>query len=920
MVTSPRTPHPNPVAAFTPWVCATDTGHRQRMCSFHQHNARFPLPTRPRSLALEIMNFASFEQHIQQLSPLELAVLQAVVFHGGEFEDVPVAAVLDYLVAQSPAESPVSREVFRYGLWSLIGTGLVWGPDTSGWYPVDDGSGRVLDLPPARRVDRPLDELSIRRIALQPIQLPLTDPVAAVAWTVDTARQVTIFHPAETSPGALAKTADDTPSTLMGTVTVAHCDDAMVRTHSGILSTLPAAAGQIASAGLTLPEITDMVAGLSAKQQRILTALSSSGSDGKSTGARPDAPADHPVKQLIDSGLLLRIGEQSVRLEPGTATVMATYPDPPLAAGMRLDYRFLPAPSTMSDGFPATAATTQQQASGDTATRNQLLRHVDAQAFAHVLGTVQWVNSIAAVLRAEPIKTQRTGFGVKNIKQLRQTIAGLSSAEQTQELLRLALIEGSLILGTGDCGGTAKQPLLGGNEATAAVCSLPLAQRLATLIQRWMRSSTIDVPSPTVLADLPAEQQSQWVPFHPRETYQTFPGADTRTHPWKLPHFFRPALLATIATFPPGTPLDPVLLARTMRAIQPTATWITPALISGILAAGETVGLIADNTATSVLYTWAEGGDLAAAFATHLPTPITQFIVQGDRSIIAPGPLTGSAAELVTTVAEVETFGIAATYRITVASVSRATRHGHDPLLLLRQLTEHSMTPIPDTVRIIFHDVARSLQQQTPRSRPQHCDLDPLDRQHRFTTPPLSAHDELDAPDPIFWSPETTLTAAAIRTWVEILDDDTPGGSMTHSRTHTNPGASTTPPTRNLPQPAATPPVSPATTPNTPDRHIITSRPGEHTVKQSSLDHVLSGSSGNHTGEQLSLIEIAALLREHVHTGKTIVLTVANRQGLIHTKHLIVEKIQHGAVTGHAPDGTSLSVLLSRIRDVTVLP
>src|SRR5690606_7962503 len=67
------------------------------------------------------------------------------------------------------------------------------------------------------------------------------------------------------------------------------------------------------------------------------------------------------------------------------------------------------------------------------------------------------------------------------------------------------------------------------------------------------------------------------------------------------------------------------------------------------------------------------GGEAAsAAMAELFPPEVRQVYIQHDLSIIAPGPLASDVDLRLREVADVESVGLASSYRITAASVTRA--------------------------------------------------------------------------------------------------------------------------------------------------------------------------------------------------------------------------------------------------------
>lgn len=99
--------------------------------------------------------------------------------------------------------------------------------------------------------------------------------------------------------------------------------------------------------------------------------------------------------------------------------------------------------------------------------------------------------------------------------------------------------------------------------------------------------------------------------------------------------------------------------------------------------------------------------DVAGVLESILPRPVESVMVQADMTIIAPGRLTPSLAAALAEVADVESAGSATVYRLSEASVRRALDAGATSAELHRLLTQHSSTPVPQSVTYLIDDVAR---------------------------------------------------------------------------------------------------------------------------------------------------------------------------------------------------------------------
>lgn len=98
--------------------------------------------------------------------------------------------------------------------------------------------------------------------------------------------------------------------------------------------------------------------------------------------------------------------------------------------------------------------------------------------------------------------------------------------------------------------------------------------------------------------------------------------------------------------------------------------------------------------------------DLVALAAEMLPAAVDHVLVQGDSTIVAPGPLVPALAQRLAAVATVESTGGATVYRISVASIERALDRGWRGDGILEMLTAASITPLPQPVVYAITDTA----------------------------------------------------------------------------------------------------------------------------------------------------------------------------------------------------------------------
>jgi hypothetical protein len=99
--------------------------------------------------------------------------------------------------------------------------------------------------------------------------------------------------------------------------------------------------------------------------------------------------------------------------------------------------------------------------------------------------------------------------------------------------------------------------------------------------------------------------------------------------------------------------------------------------------------------------------ELARVIGPTLPAPVDHVLLQADLTAVAPGPLQPEVARLMDLTADVESRGAGTVYRFSPASVRRALDAGWDAGHVVRQLAEHSRTPVPQPLEYLVRDVAR---------------------------------------------------------------------------------------------------------------------------------------------------------------------------------------------------------------------
>lgn len=122
----------------------------------------------------------------------------------------------------------------------------------------------------------------------------------------------------------------------------------------------------------------------------------------------------------------------------------------------------------------------------------------------------------------------------------------------------------------------------------------------------------------------------------------------------------------------------------------------------------ELLGIVGDSvpsTPGSALLS--DGTDAAASAVDRLfPDDVRQVYVQHDLSLIAPGPLAADIDRQLRQLADVESVGVASSYRITTASVTRALTTGATVEQVRAFLAEISLTGIPQPLEYLLTETA----------------------------------------------------------------------------------------------------------------------------------------------------------------------------------------------------------------------
>lgn len=432
------------------------------------------------------------------------------------------------------------------------------------------------------------------------------------------------------------------------------------------------AAHLVAPIALLQPEdVSARIEALDERPRELITTLSRGPALGRSRDAAPDADPAAPVPRLLAADLLARVDEQTVELPPQVGQILRAEP-PLLTANLR-------APSL--DGEPSRfdAAAVDAAGAGEAL---ELLRHTGD--LLDALGEAP-----AAVLRAG-------GMGVRELRRLAKT-TGLSVPRVG------LLVELTAAVRLIDAGIPDSVDLLGGDEVFAPTSSsdawthYDAPRRWADLTLAWL-----DLPRrPWQVGE--TDREGSIIGALAAESFDANAPVVRRT------------ILAPLTEAAPAVPV-------TVGALTGLLGWRHPRQLRRLTTrvVGETVreatelGLVAHGSLTSVGRALLardpdadDHPDLLAAMTRALPEPIDYFLVQADFTVTVPGPLDLALAQRLAVVADLESGGAASVYRITEDGIRRALDTGLTSAEIAALFTEHSKTPVPQSLTYLIDDVAR---------------------------------------------------------------------------------------------------------------------------------------------------------------------------------------------------------------------
>jgi hypothetical protein len=170
----------------------------------------------------------------------------------------------------------------------------------------------------------------------------------------------------------------------------------------------------------------------------------------------------------------------------------------------------------------------------------------------------------------------------------------------------------------------------------------------------------------------------------------------------------RNSILGIYLEMPSGSVTSPGLLTQYLDWHRPRrASRVRANAVAELLVEAELIGVTGMGALTSFGKSLANGADPAKALAVCLPQPVDHIIVQADLTALAPGRLPAVARRSMAVMADVESTGVATTYRFTEASIRRALDQGQSAHDILEFLAGISRTPLPQPLTYLIEDAAR---------------------------------------------------------------------------------------------------------------------------------------------------------------------------------------------------------------------
>lgn len=448
--------------------------------------------------------------------------------------------------------------------------------------------------------------------------------------------------------------------------------DETLRVVAEVAAGLPWYPGQAVHDGptLTAAQIRELLDAADEAQTELLTRLVEGSPVGRTRDAIPGTDPQRPVQRLLTDGLLHRIPSES-----GDTVILPRA----VAQVLRGD---LPGPTGLHRPDPTVATTTQAD--------------VDSVAAGAAIDLLREIDVVIQVLSESPVSELRAGgLGVRDVKKLTK-LTGIDE-QRLGLILELSAAAGLLAPGTPD-----PEPPAGNSPYWAPTVGADRFVETSTAA-RWhlIAWTWLHLPArPSLVGHRGPDGKPYGVLSD--ALYSTAAPLDRRL------------LLTVLDELPAGSGVDAESAALAMMWQRPRwAARLQLEPVTDLLREAHAVGLVGRGAIASPARALLAQGDedeaetTVAAMAKVLPAPLDHFLLQGDLTVVVPGPLIRELAEQLDAVATVESAGAAMVYRISEPSIRRALDAGRTAGGLHAFFEKHSKTPVPQGLTYLIDDVAR---------------------------------------------------------------------------------------------------------------------------------------------------------------------------------------------------------------------
>jgi hypothetical protein len=380
------------------------------------------------------------------------------------------------------------------------------------------------------------------------------------------------------------------------------------------------------------------------------------------TGRQSSVDADNPARGLVERGLLVPIDNHTVELPREIGLALRSQP-----AGAATPRP--PEIEVLERGAPV----------------------IDGGGCTQVLETVRLVELLLNEIAADPPGLLRAGgLGVRELRRLSRAV---DAGEPVTALLTEVAFEAGLLSST----------------TTADPVYLPTTEFDGWLRQgtaeRWVRLATAWL-SMTRLPSLVGARDD-------RDKTIAALSADAERHSAPA---LRLQLLGLLAELAPGLApaSDEQVLAR-LSWQAPRRASVNRKSAASMLGEAATLGMTGYGAITGYTRALFDGAGTGAAQAeanavhaltAALPEAVEEFLLQPDLTAVVPGPPGPELQRELNLVADLESTGGAAVYRISPVSLRRALDAGRTGSDLQQFFTSRSRTPVPQALHYLINDVA----------------------------------------------------------------------------------------------------------------------------------------------------------------------------------------------------------------------